>query len=107
MAVVDQNVANKCLPSRSGYEPSDRLKGMQKLYDGQAIENPTFEVISMIADGKNLGVVDPIRPEAFHSLRRHRSFGLASSSGRRAIPKRFWPRCATRSRPSIGAWPLR
>ena len=38
---------------------------MQKLQDGQAIENPTFEIIGIIADAKNSGIIDPTSPEAF------------------------------------------
>jgi putative ABC transport system permease protein len=38
---------------------------MQKLPDGHAIENPSFEVIGVIADAKNRGIIEPAGPEAF------------------------------------------
>ena len=65
IAVINQTFANKYFPGDNPIGRQIVLKGMQKLQDGQAIENPTFEVIGVIADAKNSGVVDPIRPEAF------------------------------------------
>ena len=41
------------------------LKGMQKLQDGNAVENPMFEVVGVISDAKNSGIIEPVRPEAF------------------------------------------
>jgi putative ABC transport system permease protein len=38
---------------------------MQKLPDGNAIDNPAFEIIGVTADAKNSGIIDPPRPEAF------------------------------------------
>jgi putative ABC transport system permease protein len=38
---------------------------MQKLPDGNAIENPSFEIIGVIADAKNRGIVEAPAPEAF------------------------------------------
>ena len=65
VAVINQTFANKYFPGDNPIGRQIVLKGMQKLQDGQAIENPTFEVIGVIADAKNSGVIDPIRPEAF------------------------------------------
>ena len=65
VAVINQTFANKYFPGDNPIGRQIVLKGMQKLQDGQAIENPTFEVVGVIADAKNTGVVDPIRPEAF------------------------------------------
>ena len=56
---------NKYFPNENPIGRQIILKGMQKLQDGQAVENPTFEVIGVIADAKNNGIVDPIQPEAF------------------------------------------
>jgi putative ABC transport system permease protein len=65
VAVINQTFANKYFPGENPIGRQIILKGMQKLQDGQAIENPTFDVIGVIADAKNTGLVDPIRPEAF------------------------------------------
>ena len=65
VAVINQTFANKYFAAENPIGRQIVLKGMQKLQDGQAVENPTFEVIGVIADAKNTGIVDPIRPEAF------------------------------------------
>ena len=65
VAVVNQTFANKYFPAENPIGRPIILKGMQKLPDGNAIENPSFEVIGVIADAKNSGIVEPIRPEAF------------------------------------------
>jgi putative ABC transport system permease protein len=65
VAVINQTFVNKYFPAENPIGRQIVLKGMQKLQDGQAIENPTFEVIGVIADAKNTGIIDPIRPEAF------------------------------------------
>ena len=65
VAVINQTFANKYF---SGENPIGRqivLKMMQKLGDGNAVETPSFEVIGVIADARNSGIIDPIRPEAF------------------------------------------
>ncbi len=65
VAVINQTFANKYFPAENPIGRQIILKGMQKLPDGNAIENPSFEVIGVIADAKNTGIIDPIRPEAF------------------------------------------
>ncbi len=65
VAVINQTFANKYFPGENPIGRQIVLKMMQKLQDGQAIENPSFEVIGIIADAKNSGIIDPIRPEAF------------------------------------------
>lgn len=65
VAVINQTFVNKYFPGDNPIGRQIVLKGMQKLQDGQAIEDPTFEVIGVIADAKNSGIIDPIRPEAF------------------------------------------
>jgi putative ABC transport system permease protein len=65
VAVINQTFANKYFPAENPIGRQIVLKGMQKLPDGNAIDNPSFEVIGVIADAKNTGIVDPIRPEAF------------------------------------------
>jgi putative ABC transport system permease protein len=65
VAVINQTFANKYFPAENPIGRQIVLKGMQKLGEGEAIENPTFDVIGVIADAKNSGIVDPARPEAF------------------------------------------
>jgi putative ABC transport system permease protein len=65
VAVINQAFANKYFPAENPIGRQIILKGMQKLSDGDAIENPSFEVIGVIADAKNRGIVDPAGPEAF------------------------------------------
>ena len=65
VAVINQAFVNKYFPGENPIGRHIILKGMQKLPDGNAIENPTFEVIGVIADAKNQGIIDPPRPEAF------------------------------------------
>jgi putative ABC transport system permease protein len=65
VAVINQTFVNKYFAAENPIGRQIILKGMQKLPDGNAIENPSFEVIGVIADAKNSGIVDPIRPEAF------------------------------------------
>ena len=42
-----------------------RLKGLEKLQDGNAVENPLFEIVGVISDAKNRGIVEPPQPEMF------------------------------------------
>ncbi len=65
VAVVNQTFVNKYFAADNPIGRQIILKGMQKLPDGNAIENPSFEIIGVIADAKNSGIIDPIRPEAF------------------------------------------
>jgi putative ABC transport system permease protein len=65
VAVVNQTLANKYFPSENPIGRQIVLKAMQKLPDGNAVENPSFEIIGVIADAKNRGIVEPPQPEAF------------------------------------------
>ena len=65
VAVINQAFVNKYFPGENPIGRQIVLKMMQKLPDGNAVENPTFEVIGVISDAKNSGIIDPIRPEAF------------------------------------------
>ena len=65
VAVINQTFVDRYFPSENPIGRQIILKGMQKLPDGNAIDNPSFEIIGVIADAKNSGIIDPIRPEAF------------------------------------------
>jgi putative ABC transport system permease protein len=64
VVVINQTFVNKYFPADNPIGRQIVLKGLQKLQGSDAIENPAFEVIGVIADAKNAGIVDPIRPEA-------------------------------------------
>jgi putative ABC transport system permease protein len=65
VAVINQTFASKYFAGENPIGRQIVLKMMQKLQDGNAIETPSFEVIGVIADARNSGIIDPIRPEAF------------------------------------------
>ena len=65
VAVINQTFASKYFAGENPIGRQIVLKMMQKLGDGNAIETPSFEVIGVIADARNSGIIDPIRPEAF------------------------------------------
>jgi len=65
VAVINQTFANKYFPGENPIGRQIVLKMMEKLADGNAVANPTFEVIGVISDAKNQGIIDPPRPEAF------------------------------------------
>src|SRR5688572_8210853 len=65
VAVINQAFANKYFPAENPIGRQIILKGMQKLPDGNAIEHPAFEVIGVIADARNRGIIEPAGPEAF------------------------------------------
>jgi putative ABC transport system permease protein len=65
VAVINQTFVNKYFPGENPIGRQIVLKGMQKLQDGQAIDNPSFEVVGVISDAKNRGIIEPPMAEAF------------------------------------------
>jgi putative ABC transport system permease protein len=65
VAVINQTFVNKYFPGENPIGRPIVLKMMQKLAEGEAIENPTFEVVGVISDAKNRGIIEPPSPEAF------------------------------------------
>lgn len=65
VAVVNQAFVNKYFPGENPIGRPIVLKVFEKLPDGNAITNPTFEVIGVVSDAKNRGIVEPPGPEAF------------------------------------------
>jgi predicted permease len=65
VAVINQTFVNKYFPGENPIGRQIVLKMMQKLAEGEAIENPTFEVVGVISDAKNRGIIEPPSPEAF------------------------------------------
>ncbi len=65
VAVINQAFVNKYFPGENPIGRQIVLKNMQKLPDGNAIENPAFEVIGVISDAKNRGIIEVPMPEAF------------------------------------------
>ena len=65
VAVVNQAFVNKYLPTDNPIGRSVVIKLFQKLPDGNAVDDPTFEIIGVVADAKNRGIVEPPGPEVF------------------------------------------
>ena len=65
VAVVNQTFVNKFLPGENPIGRTVLLRQLQKLPDGNAIENPTFEIVGVVTDAKNQGIVEPPLPEVF------------------------------------------
>ena len=65
VAVVNQTFVNKFLPGENPLGRQVRLKQLEKLPDGNAVEDPTFEIVGVISDAKNRGIIEPPEAEVF------------------------------------------
>jgi predicted permease len=65
VAVVNQTLVNKYFPGENPIGRQIVLKMMQKLPDGNAVDDPAFEIIGIISDAKNRGIVEAPQAEAF------------------------------------------
>jgi putative ABC transport system permease protein len=63
VAVVSQTFVNRYFGLEDPIGRQVRIKQLEKLQDGNAVENPVFEIIGVMSDAKNSGIVDPPRPE--------------------------------------------
>ena len=63
VAVVNQTFVNKYLGFDDPIGRQIRIKQLEKLPDGNAVENPVFEIVGVFSDARNQGIVDPTRPE--------------------------------------------
>jgi predicted permease len=63
VAVVNQTFVNKYFGLEDPIGRQVRIKQLEKLQDGNAVENPVFEIVGVMSDAKNTGIVDPPRPE--------------------------------------------
>jgi len=64
-AVVNQTLVKKFFGTEDPIGHPVRLKQLEKLPDGTSVENPVFEIVGVIADAKNQGIIDPPEPEIF------------------------------------------
>ena len=63
VAVVNQTFVDKYLGVDDPIGRQVRIKQLEKLPDGNAVENPVFEIVGVFSDARNQGIVDPTRPE--------------------------------------------
>jgi len=65
VAVVNQTLVNKFFSGEDPIGRQIRVKQLETLPDGEKLENPVFEIIGVIADARNRGIIDPPDPEIF------------------------------------------
>ena len=65
VAVVNQTLVNRYFGAEDPIGRQIKINHLQKLPDGGAVEDPVFEIVGIIADAKNRGVVEPPDPEIF------------------------------------------
>jgi predicted permease len=58
VAVVNQTFVNKYFGTENPLGRQVRLLRLEKLDDGNAVENPVFEIVGVISDAKNRGIID-------------------------------------------------
>lgn len=64
VAVINQTLATKYFGTEDPIGREVKLKMLETRADGP-VSNPVFEVVGIIADAKNSGIQDPVRPEVF------------------------------------------
>jgi predicted permease len=65
IAVVNHTLVNRFFGSEDPIGQRIKFSFLETLRDGQAVENPVFEIVGVISDAKNQGIQDPPMPEAF------------------------------------------
>jgi putative ABC transport system permease protein len=65
VAVVNQTLVNKFFAGEDPIGRQIRLKQLETLPEGEKLDNPVFEIVGVISDAKNRGIVDPPDPEIF------------------------------------------
>jgi predicted permease len=70
VAVVSQGLVREYFGTDDPIGRQIQLKHLERLPGEEAVPNATFEIVGVVADAKNDGVVDPPRPEVFvpHSV---------------------------------------
>jgi putative ABC transport system permease protein len=63
--VVNQTFVNRYFSGENPLRRQVRLKQLESLPDGNAVADAVFEIVGVIADAKNRGVVEPPHPELF------------------------------------------
>jgi putative ABC transport system permease protein len=65
VAVVNQTLVNRYFGAESPIGRTIRLKNLESLPGEDAVRDATFEIVGVVADAKNRGLVEPPQPEAF------------------------------------------
>jgi putative ABC transport system permease protein len=65
VAVVNQALVKKYFGNEDPRGHRIRLKHLEKLPDGHSVADPVFDIVGVISDVKNDGIIDPVRPEIF------------------------------------------
>ena len=70
VAVVNQTLVRRFFGGDDPIGRQIRIKHLETLPGGEGVPNATFEIVGVVADAKNDGVVEPPEPEAFvpHTL---------------------------------------
>jgi putative ABC transport system permease protein len=63
-AVINQTLATKYFGTDDPIGRSIKIKMLETFRDGP-VPNPVFEVVGIVADAKNQGIQEPVRPEMF------------------------------------------
>jgi putative ABC transport system permease protein len=65
VAVVNQALVGRYFGGDNPVGRQIRLKQLESLPDGDAVPHAVFEIIGVISDAKNRGIIEPAQPEAF------------------------------------------
>jgi putative ABC transport system permease protein len=63
VAVVNQTFVTRFFGHEDPIGRQVRIRALEKLQDGNAVENPVFEIVGVMSDARNSGIIDPVRPE--------------------------------------------
>jgi predicted permease len=64
LAVVNETLVTKYFPNEDPIGQSIKLK-MLETFPESPVADPVFEIVGVVADAKNSGIRDPVRPELF------------------------------------------
>jgi putative ABC transport system permease protein len=64
VAVVNQTLVTKYFGQEDPLRQRIKINMLETFPDG-AVPNPVFEIVGVVADAKNQGIQDPVRPEMF------------------------------------------
>jgi putative ABC transport system permease protein len=65
VAVVNQTLVNKFFGGDDPIGRQIRIKQLETIDPADRVDNPVFEIVGVVSDAKNRGIVDPTDPEIF------------------------------------------
>jgi putative ABC transport system permease protein len=65
VALINETLARRYFPGESPVGRTITITQLQKLADASAIQPPTFEIVGVVSDSKNRGIIEPLMPEIF------------------------------------------